>query len=156
MPKRMETHRRCRDWEAFDKIELEVVPRYKTSGLSGDEWRTGVAIRFFHKGHLVHEDFRTRMEYAIMMLGDIWVKAQEPIPEKVIRVELEHCDQPGCKNLWIGKRFLKRIAAREGWLDPENTSFRYFRRFCDKHLKRGDCGLEDADRNYELEGGDPS
>lgn len=152
MPKKLETHRRCRDWEAFDKIELEVVPRYKTSEMSGDEWRTGVAIRFFHKGHLVHEDFRTGMQYAIMMLADIWVKAQEPIPEEVIQIEQDRCDQPGCKKSWGFKRFLKRIATNEGWLDPENTSFRYFRRFCADHLKRGDCGLEDNDQNYELEG----
>lgn len=148
MPK-METHRRCRDWEAFDKIELEMVPRYKTSEMSGDEWRTGVAIRFYHKGHLVLEDGTCDMQAAILMLGSVWVRAQEPITDEVIRLEGRYCDQPGCRQPWSFKRFLKRIAVREGWLDPENTSFRYFRKFCTDHLKRGDCGLEDADRNYE-------
>ena len=144
----MESNRRCRDWEAFDKIELEVVPRYKTSELSGDEWRTGVAIRFFHKGHLVHEDFKTRMRYAILMLGDMWVRAQEPIPDKVIEREMECCDQPGCSEPWTVRRFLKRLATNEGWLAEENSTFRFFRKFCQKHERRGDCGLEDADRNY--------
>lgn len=147
--KKMESHRRCRDWEAFDKIELEVVPRYKTSELSGDEWRTGIAIRFFHKGHLVHEDFRTGMRYAIMMLADIWLKAQEPISDEVIELEKVYCDQPGCREKWTAVRFLKRLAVNEGWLDTSDSIFRHFRKFCATHLKRGDCGLEDADRNYE-------
>ncbi len=50
-------HKRLRDFESFDEIRLKVVPRYKTSGLSGDEWRTGVLIEFMFKGQVIEEDF---------------------------------------------------------------------------------------------------
>jgi hypothetical protein len=148
---KMETNRRLRDWEAFDRIELEVVPRYKTSDLSGDEWRTSVAIRFFFKGNLVYETSFTSMQSALMMLPSVWLKAQEPISMEVVRLEKKYCDQPGCQQQdSLVKRFLKRVASNEGWL-PDKDMFAYFRRFCAKHLERGDCALEDSDRNYEVD-----
>lgn len=33
------------DWELFDRMEFQVVPRYKTSGLSGNEWRYHVSVK---------------------------------------------------------------------------------------------------------------
>jgi hypothetical protein len=144
-----ETNRRTRDWEAFDEIKLKVVPRYKTSELSGDEWRTGVAIEFYFKGHLVHEDWFTSMRAALMMLLSVWIRAQEPIPDQVIELERKLCDQPGCTSSFTKKRYLKRLACNEGWLDKTvMDSFHHFRKFCARHLKRGDCGLEDNDDNY--------
>gem|GEM_PF-6705725 len=37
------------DAQAFDEIRIVTVPRYKTSGLSGDEWRISAMIQFFAK-----------------------------------------------------------------------------------------------------------
>ena len=33
-------------------------------------------------------------------------------------------------------------------LDQNDTHFRHYRKFCDKHKKRGDASREDSDDNY--------
>lgn len=59
--------RRHRDDERFDQVtihrhgisivEITVHPRFKTSGLSGDEWRFHVCTKFFdHNGECFQED----------------------------------------------------------------------------------------------------
>lgn len=146
-----EYNRRLRDWEPFDKIELKVVPRYKQSEMSGDEWRTGINLTFWFKGQMVQEAFFNTMKGAIMMLPAIWLQAQGPIVAKVLELEDKYCAQPGCPNgasSSLLKRFLKRLATNEGWLDKDMTVCRYYRKFCDQHERRGDCGLEDNDQNY--------
>jgi hypothetical protein len=51
----------------------------------------------------------------------------------------------------LRKRF---CACGEGRAAGFNNT-RYYHQFCDRHATRGDCGLEDADENYEaLEGED--
>jgi hypothetical protein len=143
-------HRRCRDFASFDRIELKVTPRYKTSGLSGDELRTGVVISFFFKGEQVHETFFTSMRTAVMFLGAEWTKAQEPIPIRVIEIEEKKCDQPGCHRDAIGRYQLKRLTSDHGEsLHESEHTHHYFRKFCRRHLRRGDCGREDSDENYE-------
>lgn len=143
-------HRRCKDFASFDRIELVVTPRYKTSGLSGDEWRTGVVVKFHFKGEVVHETFFTSMRYAVMLLGAEWTKAQEPIPMAVIKLEKAKCDQPGCHRDAVARFKLKRLTSDCGeYLDPADQHLEYYRKFCKRHLRRGDCGREDADDNYE-------
>jgi hypothetical protein len=143
-------HKRHSKWEAFDRIELDVVPRYKTSGLSGDEWRTYVAVRFSFKGVVVHEWQTRDMQTAILLLGYEWTRQQEPIPTEVIEREKGRCDQPGCANEAPRRFLLKSLFSDHGdRLDPADQSLRYFRQFCDEHAQRGDCGREDSDANYE-------
>src|SRR3989304_10108915 len=61
------------DDEWVDEIKLEVVPRYKESELSGDEWRVSTKISIFRKGHLLHEetcgdiDTASGMLYAVLV-----------------------------------------------------------------------------------------
>lgn len=151
-------HKRHGDWEAFDRIELEVVPRYKTSGMSGDEWRTSVLVRFYFKGEVVHERSYSAMKYALMMLGHEWVTKQEPIPSEVIEIEKTRCDQAGCSAEAVAKYVLKKeYSARGELLDSTGLpSWKHYRQFCQKHCERGDCGMEDQDDNYEvLEGPGP-
>lgn len=38
------------DAQACDEIRIYTVPRYKTSGLSGDEWRISAVTEFYRKG----------------------------------------------------------------------------------------------------------
>lgn len=144
-------HRRHRKWEAFDRIELDVVPRFKTSGMSGDEWRTSVRIRFSFKGEVVHEVATRDMETAILLLGHEWTVNQEPIPEAVIEREKGLCDQPGCRD-WAVVRFkVGRLTSDRGdYLDPKDTSLAYYRQFCSEHRHRGDCDREDCDANYTV------
>jgi hypothetical protein len=151
-----EYHRRLPDFEAFDRIELEVVPRYKTSGLSGDCWRQIVVARFFFKGEQVHEAWFGSMRYAVMLLGSEWLRQQEPIPERVIELEESACDQPSCTNKAVSKYRLKRLFSRSGdLLDAADQHGTYYRKFCKVHLRRGDANREDNDKNYVVEGPGP-
>lgn len=152
-------HKRLNDFESFDRIELAVVPRYKTSGMSGDEWRQHIAIRFFFKGELVHESGANNMRNALMLLPGEWIKAQEPIPQWIIDMENSGlCDQPSCPNQAEGRFLIKRETSERGaWLDPSESQYHdSYRQFCKRHLRRGDCGREDADDNYtSLDGASP-
>lgn len=142
---------RLPEFESFDRIELAIVPRYKTSGLSGDEWRQGIAIRFYFKGEVVHEEQSNNMRNAILMLGHHWVTAQEPIPERIIELENTKCMQPSCPEDAVGKYRIKKEFSDRGEeiAEDENRGFVYFRQFCAKHAMRGDCGRDDSDKNYE-------
>lgn len=145
------SHKRLPRFEAFDRIELVVVPRYKTSGMSGDEWRQCTAIRFYFKGELVHEDAAHDMRDAIAFLGWKWAIAQEPIPERVLEIEETKCDQPSCTNVWTNEYELIQEFSRNGErLDPTDQYFKHTRRFCNRHARRGDGSREDADRNYKV------
>lgn len=142
-------HRRLRGWEAFDEIRFKVVPRYKTSGLSGDEWRQHVQVEFLHKGQVVHEAGFRDMQAALMYTPREWSEAQCPISDKVIELERTHCDQPSCAKPPIGRLLLKELTSDEGdYLDPARQHLRYYRQFCATHIRRGDCSREDADSNY--------
>jgi hypothetical protein len=142
-------HKRLPDFESFDKITLEVVPRYKTSGLSGDEWRQHVEVKFHFKGEIVHSTGWSNMRAALMLLGGEWVRAQEPIPERVIEIEEQTCDQPSCERPPIGRLLIGKETSEHGdWLLKDQDSMRHYRKFCANHIRRGDCSREDADANY--------
>ena len=150
-----EWHKRLNNFESFDEIRLYVVPRFKTSGLSGDEWRQHVQIDFLFKGEKVAESSFNSMQNAIGILYYEWIKHKEPIPERVIEMERNgKCDQPSCKNDAIGRYWiLKEFSDRgEKLHNDEQEHHRSYRQFCDKHKHRGDCSLEDSDDNYREEG----
>lgn len=150
--------KRLPDWEPYDEITLKVVPRYKTSGLSGDMWRTSVVITFKFKGQVIDEVALLNMQTAILFLGSEWIKRQEPIHDEVIRIEQGRCDQPSCDRPGTNLYLLRRETSERGeWLVPNEVRFRRFRRFCDRHARRGDCAREDNDDNYVvLQGAGPS
>lgn len=153
-------HKRLAKWEAFDDIRLRVVPRYKTSGMSGDEWRTSVHVEFFHKGHVVYEAYYRDMQTAITLLGHDFLEGafdHGAIPDKIIDLEKTACDQPGCPDTAVSKyKIKKQYSDRGDLLDAEDSSLEYYRQFCLAHNQRGDCSREDSDRNYEvLEGPGP-
>jgi len=63
------SYKALEDDEGIDHIELTVVPRYKTSGMSGDEWRVSTEVKFFRKGVLLWGRSFSRLEWAIAFLG---------------------------------------------------------------------------------------
>lgn len=142
-------NKRLPNWEPFDEITLKVIPRYKTSFLSGDMWRTSVVVTFKFKGVEV-ECFTCRdMQTAVMMLPHKWVMSQEPIPMDVINLEKTTCDQPSCPDKAVGRLKLKRETSNSGeWLDRQDST-PSFRKFCLRHIERGDCSREDSDANYD-------
>ncbi len=152
------------DDEPFDEITIKIAPRFKTSGLSGDEWRHSARVRFWRKGMLAAEDEYTSMKVAADMLPGL----MHTIPEMHNRLDRDRseptydhpmfsgqpatlCFQPGCKNASTVLYRIKRRYSPRGHLLAE----RYqnprpeHRAFCDDHKDRGNCGLDDAMDNYE-------
>lgn len=143
-------HKRHADWARSDRIEIEAVPRYKTSGMSGDEWRVGYRVRVFFKGALVQEFWRTGLDYAVAHLKyEMDHFADNGLGSGFLAHEDSRCDQVGCDREAVTTLGLKEEFSSNGHkLDPSELHGAQFRRFCLRHLKRGDCGREDSDANY--------
>lgn len=146
-------HKRHPDSGWYDRVEVDIVPRYKTSGLSGNEWRTSVRLRWFFKGLQVGEQFFGRnIDRALSYIPHVLAVASDSgASDEWLAHEKKKCDQPGCSADAVGRFKLKRETADNGsLLDPsENAYSESFRQFCRQHLRRGDCSREDADENYE-------
>lgn len=139
------------DAQAFDEVRIITVPRYKTSEMSGDEWRISATIEFWRKGQKVHESYASRIEYACTLLGGELLRAQDDA-KGYFAGEGDICDQEGCAAKADTTLRLKQQFCRAG--HPSNP-YEYdnrplVRKFCSRHSQRGDCGLEDADANYDV------
>ncbi len=140
------------DAQLFDEIRIVTVPRFKTSGLSGDEWRISARIDFYRKGTLVHQTATRNVEAACNQLG--WLHASAGDHGGMFAGIGDTCDQEGCNEaatvvLRLKERYCvgggncgQRIPPYEG-KQPEA------RAFCERHSQRGDSDLEDNDANYE-------
>ena len=146
-----EYHRRLHKFEPFDEIRIKVVPRFKTSGLSGDEWRQSAVVELMFKGEVVGEASYGSMEWAVAYLPSFIADAGSPITETIVQMEKELCDQPSCRLPIMSKYRLKRLTSAQGeYLDESEHTADYYRHFCGVHLRRGDCSREDCDDNYEV------
>ncbi len=134
------------DAQAFDEVRILTVPRYKTSGMSGDEWRISASIQFFRKGNLVHQTSASNIQNACYLVGAEHMRACDDA-KGYFGGESELCDQEGCSQIATVTYLLKKEFCRQG--HSSDTGGPTIRMFCEKHKTRGDCGLEDADHNYE-------
>jgi hypothetical protein len=140
-------YKRHPDDRWIDEVRMVTVPRFKTSGLSGDEWRTSVRIEFWRKGEVIHTRTVGDLQAALMMVAAEYVRFGDDgidNPESTNHL----CFQPGCSDKAVSEYELKANYCREGHKSEPHWSER--RRFCQKHLRRGDCALEDADANYTV------
>ncbi len=147
-------HALAPDRQMFDEVRIVTVPRYKTSGLSGDEWRISAMVQFIKKGTIVAERGFSNVDTAIELLSMMrvqWAEMGEgEIPgarELVNKKGL--CDQEGCSEPATVKYLIKQEWCDQCGQKKESYSKQY-RQFCEKHKQRGDCSLEDQDKNYEL------
>lgn len=136
------------DAQAFDEIRIVTVPRYKTSGLSGDEWRISTTTQFYRKGNLVHETTHGSIEYAVRLLDYDFLNACDN-GKGYFAGEGDLCDQEGCaKPATIVLEQTKEGCSRCGEVKEPKWS-RPFRKFCDEHKQRGDSSLDDMDDHYK-------
>lgn len=146
------TYKRHDHDEWYDEIRISVKPRYKTSGMSSDEWRVSALVEVFRKGVLLKERSFSKMHYAAdflpAMLHEMADEGFSGSHEQFERL----CAQPGCKQDGVVEyRIIDQFYPTSGDKMPKRDYLgEYHRRFCEEHAKRGDCGLEDADSNYEL------
>lgn len=135
------------DAQAFDKIEIITVPRYKESELSGDEWRISTAVVFYRKGVEIHRQSAGDIPSATKYLA--WFHDQALWDGKgFFAGEGDACDQEGCAEtatVWLKKIHAYERDGHKRDIDPGRPEYRGF---CERHKCRGDCGLDDADVNY--------
>ncbi len=144
------------DAQAFDEVRIVTVPRYKTSGLSGDEWRIRAEAHFYRKGKLVFSEGCSNVETACGLLYAWHAKAADE-GHGYFAGDGITCDQEGCHEP-VSVRYARLgDYCRNGHKSPVVGSSSY-RHFCERHKTRGDCGFDDADANYvaeALDGGRP-
>lgn len=142
------THRALKpDAQAFDEVRIVTVPRFKESELSGDEWRISASVQFFRKGQMVHETGGRDIESCCNFMGYFHAKAIDD-GKALFCGEGEVCDQEGCcapATVTYKKKF---DYGRDG--HKSETRHTSIRKFCERHKHRGDCGMDDADSNYEI------
>jgi hypothetical protein len=140
------------DAQSFDEIRLRIVPRYKTSDLSGDEWRISVVTEYYRKGTIIHTtQSGSDMQVAAGLLFGRLVEAQDN-GIGYFAGDGVHCDQEGCNNkATVVYKIIQRWCVGGGNCGQKKESYGdQHRCFCDTHKQRGDCDLEDNDKNYEL------
>ncbi len=142
------------DDEFTDEIRLKVVPRYKTSGISGNEWRSSVRIEFVRKGRVFATETASTMHYALLLLGTYYLKAHEPVPQEALDHAKGKCDQPGCPDDAVN-HFKKRVERLGGSgetiaVDAHDKEREVRSKYCRRHSQRGDSDREDNDRNLTL------
>jgi hypothetical protein len=137
------------DAQAFDEVRIVTIPRYKTSGLSGDEWRISAHIQLIRKGRVMFEKGYRNIETACAYLAAVHGEACDN-GHAMFGGEGDFCDQEGCKNVATITYRKKVDYCREGHKTELSVDRVKIRRFCDMHKTRGNCGLDDADSDYEI------
>ena len=133
------------DAQAFDEVQIRTVPRYKQSGLSGDEWRISAQLDFMRKGKIICSEHCRDIETACGMAYSYLMQAMDK-GNAYFAGDGIHCDQEGCSELATVKYQRKHDydrSARKG-----EPGIHLYRHFCEKHKTRGDCGFDDSDTNY--------
>lgn len=136
------------DAQAFDEVRIVTVPRYKESELSGDEWRISARIEFWRKGKVVHSCLSRNVHTACSHVGYRHDEATDDA-KGYFAGEGDVCDQEGCSNPATVYLRLKKGYERNSGAERQLSHRGEYRCFCVRHQTRGDCGLEDADSNYE-------
>lgn len=142
------------DDDYIDEVRIVVRERYKTSGVSGDEWRFHRVIELYRKGVLLYERaFNGHMATVAGFLP--WVMSDAGESGEMNTPNLDHlCSQPGCPEPATSEyELIEEFGSRGEKLDASEaqTAYQSVRRhFCQQHLRRGDCGREDCDANYRV------
>ena len=142
------------DAQAYDEIRITTVPRWKESELSGDEWRISASVQLLRKGQVVKERGYGDVESAAKFLSWFMVETVEDGGGN-FGGDGDLCDQEGCAESATVFYQKKKEWCRSCATSKEITYRKYFRKFCERHKHRGDCGLDDADDNYVLLPSDP-
>ena len=133
--------------QGFDEVRIVTSPRYKESELSGDEWRISATIQFFRKGKEVFTAGARNIESAVAQVGYYHARGLDE-GRGFFAGEDQLCDQEGCAEPATVAYRLKKGFNRDG-NERHLSSGGEYRCFCNRHKTRGDCGLEEADNNYE-------
>lgn len=157
--KHWEWHRDDAGTRFYDDVRVRLVERWKTSGLSGDEWRFSYVIELCRKGEVrarksVHDLPYALIEAARAVLGDGPEMMGEAGGWEIVKAwnprEMDSvCHQPGCAATPVVRYLLrKRYEGNRATEVPIHEWEKPYRHFCERHAERGDCAIDDADANY--------
>lgn len=129
----------------FDAVVVQMIPRWKESELSGDEYRWTHYAKALRKGRVI----------AAAGGVDLFACVVNLLPQlQTARgwgyLSVDECAQPGCADPPDVLLRLKRQWSKDGTKSSEFDN--KVRAFCRQHLRRGDCGMDDNDDNYERVG----
>ncbi len=142
--------------ERFDSVTVDIAERWKESELSGDEWRFSYVVTFWRHGDPIAQVSGPSVEKALIVAAYEFPRIEVEGAKGYMGDLSAYCCQPGCPNPWeVLKhpitRYERYSGANTGPYEPNDV-----RAFCDRHRDRGDCALDDADRNYiELDATNP-
>lgn len=141
------------DDERYDRVTIDIAPRWKESELSGDGWRFSYVVRFWRKGEIILEHSTSRLEWLMQRVHLCFLNYpaadDKAFDREAWKRTEELCDQPGCAaEATVFFKRLKRYTRTGDELAGSSYATEY-RQFCLQHTHRGDCALDDADHNYE-------
>lgn len=144
------------DYQPYDEVRITTEPRFKTSDLSGNEWRISAVVLFIKKGIVVgrHDfhDVETAIRY-LPVTTDRWSEMDEGAIEGAREVvkQARLCDQEGCAKKATRAYVIKKYKCKKCASDLEMYDWRKGTvvLFCEEHKHRGDSDLVDNDSNYE-------
>jgi hypothetical protein len=115
-------------------------------------------LQLLRKGHVQIEKSFGDLEAAVATLPGMFIARSFPAGADKATFHPDapdYCSQPGCPDKAISIYRLKEEFSRSGEEIVMSDLEGYERRraFCARHLRRGDCGREDSDANYELVSG---
>ena len=134
--------------ERFDDIHIYIVPRWKESDLSGDEWRFNYVAEIKRKGETIIRISASNLSWLLQSLQWKILTAGEKnnFDKEAWARTKNKCDQPGCSEVaTVFYGLIKSFSNRGEELARHRESYR---QFCNHHSYRGDCALDDADHNY--------
>lgn len=138
------------DDERFDRVTIDIQPRWKESELSGDEWRFGYILQFWRKGEIIITKSYGSLEWALDFASTATISDNvgEAFDREAWDRTKDKCDQPGCDI--VATVFFERLKpfTKQGQELVKDPGVTEFRQFCDIHTHRGDCSMDDADHNY--------
>jgi len=140
------------DDERYDQINIYIVPRWKESELSGDEWRFSYVADVIRKDETIMSIGASKLEW--LLTGLQWriqfEREKDNFDLEAWKRTENKCDQPGCAN--VATVFYKRIKTytKRGQKLADSEEQNSYRQFCENHITRGDCDLDDADANYSI------
>ena len=136
-------HKRLEYDEWWDTIQIRLEPRFKTSPLSGNEWRASAVVDFFRKGHAIYSKRFSNVKAAVAWLpwGLLTVGEAEDID---LPDNADYCAQPGCEAKAETFYQIKKL-----YDNGREAEYQYpaYRGYCGRHSERGDSDLEDQDDN---------
>ena len=135
------------DAQAFDEVRIVTVPRFKESGLSGDEWRIHAEAQFYRKGKLIFSEGCRDVKTACGLAFSWYVRGCDD-GQAYFAGDGATCDQEGCHEPAVVRYRRRFDYCRDGHKSAVSDVALY-RHFCEQHRERGDAAFDDSDDNYE-------